>query len=80
MSALTEKVIFVMTRARMYGVTEMAPIFAIGWINLLHQAPCVNKIYTIKEVTAAFAYLGRRGVMRRKVVCYEAWLTRWVLN
>ena len=69
---------FVIERAKLNGIDAIAPIFAIGWVHRLRDGQL--KDATLKQVCAAFNYLGRTGFIRKTRTGERAFLDLWEIT
>ena len=69
---------FVIERAKLNGIDAIAPIFAIGWVHRLRDGQL--KDATLKQVCAAFNYLGRTGFIRKTRTGERAYLDLWEIT
>ena len=72
---VTDGVRFVIERAKLNDIDAISPIFAIGWVHILRDGQL--KDATLKQVCAAFNYLGRTGFIRKIQTCERAHLDLW---
>jgi len=72
---LAEGVRFVIEIAQMNGISAIAPVLAVGWVQILRNGEL--KGATLKQVCASFNYLGRKGFIRRIRRAENSWLDLW---